>query len=106
MLAQQNKEVKAIRRPKTIRIGDEELIKKFNEFYENEWQSKYAYTPKDFIIKFDINRHLARYYLMNMVWDKRLFRVKYANKTYYMMRDDVWIDKFSQLLWFGVEVSK
>lgn len=81
------------------------LSKKFNEFYESKWDSNYMYTPSDFIDEFGINRHLARYYLMDMVYEKKLFRVKYANKTFYGKRSTNAIDKFKEFVWMGVEVT-
>ena len=81
ILAQQNREVTTLRKPPIKRSEDEALIKQFNLFYEEKWEENLFYLPSDFIKEFDINRHLARYYLMNMVYEKKLFRVKYYNKT-------------------------
>jgi len=104
MFAQQNREFTTPRRPSIKR--DEALVKKFKEFFETKWIENDFYLPIDFIKEFDINRHLARYYLMNMVYEKLLFRVKYCNKTYYRKKDTYWHSRFKELIWFGVEVTK
>jgi hypothetical protein len=91
------------RKPKQVR--DEALAKKFSDFYESTWNAAYMYTPSDFIDQFGINRHLARYYLMDMVYEKKLFRVKYANKTFYGKRISNTIDRFKEFVWMGVEVT-
>lgn len=83
---------------------DEVLTKQFHDFFNSIWKADYMYTPSDFITPFNINRHLARYYLMDMVWEGLLFRVKYANKTFYGMITPSAIDKFSEFIWMGVEV--
>lgn len=84
---------------------DEVLAKKFEDFYESRWEDRGMYTPSDFINEFGINRHLARYYLMIMVYSKQLFRVKYSNKTFYGKRIPENIDKFKEYVWMGVEVT-
>jgi hypothetical protein len=83
---------------------DEVLTTQFHEFFKNEWKIDYMYTPSDFITPFKINRHLARYYLMDMVWEGLLFRVKYANKTFYGAILPTTIDLFNEFIWMGVEV--
>jgi len=102
--AQQNREVTTPRKPSIKR--DEALIKQFNEYYNKRWVENDFYLPSDFIKEFKINRHLARYYLMNMVYEKKLFRVKYYNKTYYRKLDTFWHPRFKELMWFGVEVTR
>lgn len=104
LFAQQQRENFTPRKPSIKR--DEALVRKFDEFYNDEWDESMFYLPSDFIDKFDINRHLARYYLMNMVYEKKLFRVKYCNKTYYRKEDDYWHPRFKEFIWFGVEVTK
>ena len=84
---------------------DEALIKKFSEFYETKWNDDYMYTPSDFIGCFRINRHLARYYLMDMLYSRKVFRVKYSNKTFYGKYDLKTIDRFKEFIWMGVEVK-
>ena len=91
------------RKPKIIK--DEELSKKFADFYDKEWNANFMYTPSDFIEKFGINRHLARYYLMAMLYDSKVFRVKYSNKTFYGLYDLKLIDRFKEFIWMGVEVK-
>ena len=81
------------------------LAQKFDEFYEQKWFDHGMYTPSDFISEFGINRHLARYYLMIMVYEKKLFRVKYSNKTFYGKRKPEFVDKFKEFVWMGVEVT-
>ena len=91
--------------PKNSNSRDEALIKKFSEFYNNEWNDEFMYTPSDFIGRFGINRHLARYYLMDMLYGCKVFRVKYSNKTFYGKYDLKIIDKFKEFIWMGVEVK-
>lgn len=79
---------------------------KFNDFYEREWQTDLVYVPSDFITTFNIDRHLARYYLMQMVYEKKLFRVKYTNKTFYVKYNEKLIDKFKEYTWLGVQITK
>jgi hypothetical protein len=43
---------------------------------------------------------------MNMVYERKLFRVKYYNKTYYRKLDSYWHPRFEELKWFGVEVTR
>lgn len=86
-------------------IPSDAMAMKFKDFVENEWDDDYMYTPSDFIVKFGITRHLSRYYLMDLVYQHVLFRVKYANKTFYGKHDDVWISKFREFTWMGVEVT-
>lgn len=81
------------------------LADKFSEFYDTKWTERSMYTPSDFINEFGINRHLARYYLMLMVYEKKLFRVKYSNKTFYAKRNPDLVDRFKEYIWMGVEVT-
>jgi hypothetical protein len=104
MLAQQRREVTYPKRKPTVKY-DVALAKQFEDYFKSKWIETMFYTPSDFIREFKINRHLARYYLMSMVWDKRLFRVKFSNKTYYRKRDPLRIDRYKELVWFGVEVT-
>lgn len=91
--------------PKKSKAEDEALVRQFNEFYTETWQSEEMYTPSDFINYFGINRHLARYYLMNMLYERKLFRVKYSNKTFYGKYDLGLIDRFKEFTWIGVEIK-
>lgn len=86
-------------------VKDQKLLDKFNNFYESEWNNDFFYTPSDFIPKFGINRQLSRYYLMNMVWEGKLFRVKYLNKTFYGNRLPELMDLMKQYIWMGVEIT-
>lgn len=81
------------------------LANKFKDFYENMWLRDEMYAPSDFIGKFGINRHLARYYLMDMLRERKVFRVKYSNKTFYGIYNLKVIDKFKEFTWMGVEVK-
>ena len=83
---------------------DDLISKKFRNFFETQWQSDYCYSPSDFIKLFGITRHLARYYLMDLVYEKKLFRIKYGNKTYYALREDEIMGKFKEYVWIGVEI--
>lgn len=83
---------------------DDLISKKFKHFFENQWHPNYCYSPSDFIKIFGVTRHLARYYLMDMVYEKKLFRVKYGNKTYYALRKDYIMNRFKEYIWIGVEV--
>jgi len=82
------------------------ISNRFNDFYEREWQTDLVYVPSDFINTFKIDRHLARYYLMQMVYEKKLFRVKYSNKTFYAKYNERLIDKFKEYTWLGVQITK
>lgn len=84
---------------------DEAMSNKFRKFIDEEWDSNYMYTPSDFIEKFGITRHLSRYYLMDLVYERKLYRVKYANKTWYDKVDDSWQSRFKEYIWMGVEVT-
>lgn len=88
-----------------MKATDTALADKFLLFFNTEWDTNMMYTPSDFIDKFGINRHLARYHLMNLVYGKILFRVKYTNKTFYGNRDAESIDAFKQRIWMGAEVT-
>jgi hypothetical protein len=41
---------------------------------------------------------------MDMVYEKKLFRVKYGNKTYYALRKDYIMNRFKEYIWIEVEV--
>ncbi len=90
---------------KSKKVEDEALVKQFEEFYDQQWKDQEMYTPSDFINYFGINRHLARYYLMNMLYERKLFRVKYSNKTFYGKYDLKTIDRFKEFTWMGVEIK-
>ena len=82
------------------------IMDQFNEFYECDWNSQHMYNPSDFTKIFGITRHLARYYLMNLVREHRLFRVKYENKTFYGKAEPFAISRFNEYIWIGVEVTR
>jgi len=92
-------------KPFARKVKDADLARKFADFYDTAWDKSYMYTPSDFISRFGINRHLARYYLMDMLYDRKVFRVKYSNKTFYGFYDPVLIDRFKEFIWMGVEVK-
>lgn len=104
MLAQQRREVTTPRKPRIER--DDVLSDKFNDYFENQWKTDFMYLPNDFIDMFGINRHLSGYYLMKMVREGKLFRIKYCNKTYYRKWDVERYLLYCEFIWFGVEVTK
>jgi hypothetical protein len=88
---------------------DQLLINKFNNFYDECWISDW-YSPSDFNGIFGINRHLSRYYLLNMVDEGKLFRIKYLNKTFFVKKTAVYKDVLAEdyfrgYIWIGVEIS-
>ena len=100
-----------INKTKQHRTPDVQLLKKFNDFLNYTWQDNYYYSPSDFDAIFGINRHLARYYLLNMVYENKLFRVKYLNKTFFIKRHAMYSpivtaeSKFREYIWMGVQIT-
>lgn len=85
---------------------DQAMSNKFRKFVETDWNTEYMYTPSDFIEMFGITRHLSRYYLMDLVYEKKLYRVKYLNKTWYdKVNDEQMLSKCQEFIWMGVDVT-
>lgn len=82
---------------KTDIVVDTETCKKFeinigNCFFYHFyfiWDNDTVYFTTDFEGSLKITRHLARYYLLNILTYKKhqLFRVMISNKGYYIKRD-------------------
>ena len=86
---------------------DMRMLNKFRQFIDSdEWNLDYMYTPSDFIKMFGITRHLSRYYLMALVYEKKLYRAKYLNKTWYdKVCDQDMLSLCKEYTWIGVEVT-
>lgn len=82
------------------------IAKRFEDFYENEWHDRDFYTPSELADKFNTDRHLSRYYLMLMVYARKLIRMKYSNKTSYCKNNKVNYDALCEYIWIGVELTK
>ena len=88
--------------PRQPKINEKKVS--FDEFYDNEWKDDQFYSPSELSPKFGTDRHLSRYYLMDMVYEKKLFRVKHKNKTSYGKRIPEHIQRIRDYTWMGVEV--
>jgi hypothetical protein len=105
-----NPKSKIVKKPRKHIKPDIQLIKKFNNFLNHAWLDDWYYSPSDFDEIFGINRHLARYYLLNMVYENKLFRVKYLNKTFFIKRRAMYNSitaesKFREYIWMEVKIT-
>lgn len=94
-------------RRESKKIDDNGLMKQFMEFTTNEWNPDMVYTTGDFVKKYKITRHLARYYLFDKLvrQEKLLFRVMFYNKSYFIKRTPENIDMMSEFVWMGVKID-
>jgi len=83
-------------------------FQEFMDFYNKEWSDDLVFITSDFTSRFNIDRHLTRYYLFDRMTRKEglLFRIMYKNKAYYLKKTPENLRRFKRFVWIGVEIEE
>lgn len=64
-------------------------LERIRKFVIEEWNREYAYETSDIAILLSCNNKTARYYLMKMVQEGLLHKIKYHGHTWYILKEQV-----------------